>query len=262
MQMDREMHVYSTRHFSLTDIFLDIVIVFGANVLHIFYFVKLAVFGSYVWQTRQPKTNEKRVDELHASRQTVLVLYVDVCLLVFLTAKLIIFHSYVVQVWIWRCEKTTLLNDKSVYVNDVTSPDGHGSSACDTQYLVSIVYGHFILTLSYQKLSYTIVVKYCILQAKLQCPIRGSNTLSVHRFRSVLLINRPDASKLTWDSEPAEVWKTEGLTNDRHIHVRKIDHVHSPLKCKMYRRDTLDTLLVNSSIFQCLDRTNLGLTFR
>ena len=47
-------------------------------------------------------------------------------------------------------------------------------------------YVAFILQLSYRKLSYTIGVKYCILQAKLACPVRERGIFSVHRFSSVL----------------------------------------------------------------------------
>ena len=41
---------------------------------------------------------------------------------------------------------------KSVYANDLASPDGHDSFACEVQYLTTLVYGCFALILSYRKL--------------------------------------------------------------------------------------------------------------
>ena len=77
---------------------------------------------------------------------------------------------------------------KSLYTKDVVSPDRHGSFTCEMQYVIAILYDHLILTLLYRKLSYTIVGKYCTSQAKLPCPVKRSDTFSVHRFSSLILV--------------------------------------------------------------------------
>ena len=72
-----------------------------------------------------------------------------------------------------------------VYEKDFALPGGHGNFACEVQYLITIVYGRFILGLLYRKLSSSIDMKYCISQVKLPCPFRRRVTFNVHRFSSV-----------------------------------------------------------------------------
>ena len=85
-----------------------------------------------------------------------------------------------IRFWLWcRKDTCTIFSSKRLsrdhvskwmYVKDVASPDGNGCVAYEVQYTITIVYGCFILTLSYRKLSYTTVVKYCTSQVKLQFP--------------------------------------------------------------------------------------------
>ena len=68
-------------------------------------------------------------------------------------------------------ENTHCINaTKSVYAKYVALPDRYGSFAREKQYFITVAYSHFTLTLSYQELFCTIVVKLCTSQGSYWVP--------------------------------------------------------------------------------------------